>query len=105
MTRKGSGMKGWDKKTGPGGTGACGVSGMEMPDEVVHDGKRPCMTGKGQGYLVSKYFQQRALQAAPTSGAQMNTHTSERAWPPAKMAGPMERAGLTEVPVRLMHTR
>ena len=33
----------------------------------------------GDCYLVSKYFQQRALRAAPTSGAQMNTHTSLRA--------------------------
>ena len=49
------------KKTDPGGTGAC----------MFHL--------QAETYLVSKYFQQMALRAAPTSGAQMNTHTSLRA--------------------------
>lgn len=46
-----------------------------------------------------------ALRAPPQRGATMNTQRSLRAWPPAKRAGPMERAGFTDVPVSLMHTR
>ena len=37
--------------------------------------------------------------AAPASGATMNTHTWLRAIPPSKTAGARLLAGLTEVPV------
>lgn len=58
-----------------------------------------------QHLLQLKHFQTRAASAPPTSGATMNTQRSANAWPPAKRAGPMERAGFTEVPVKLMQTR
>ena len=43
--------------------------------------------------------QQPAAIAAPRNGPTMNTHNSSSAFPPSKSAGPIERAGLTEVPV------
>ena len=46
-------------------------------------------------FSQEKHFQTRAAKAPPTSGAAMNTQRSANAWPPAKRAGPMERAGFT----------
>ena len=50
-------------------------------------------------------FQRRAAMAPPMNGPTMNTHNCERASPPWKRAGPMERAGLTEVPVKWIPTK
>ena len=44
-------------------------------------------------------FQMPAAMAAPANGPTINTQSSLRACPPWKIAGPMERAGFTEVPV------
>lgn len=44
-------------------------------------------------------FHTPAEHAAPSRGATINSHSCERAVPPAKTAGPILRAGLTEVPV------
>ena len=44
-------------------------------------------------------FQMPAAMAAPANGPTINTQSSLRACPPWKRAGPMERAGFTEVPV------
>lgn len=49
-------------------------------------------------------FQTPAEQAAPTSGATMNSHSCDSAVPPSNSAGPMLRAGLTDVPVIGIHT-
>ena len=50
-------------------------------------------------------FQTIALKAAPTKGPTMNIHNCCKASPPWKRAGPMLRAGFTDVPVYLIHTR
>ena len=50
-------------------------------------------------------FQRPTAMMAPTNGPAMNTHTFARASPPAKIAGPIERAGFTDVPVKCMPTR
>lgn len=44
-------------------------------------------------------FQHPAAIAPPTNGPTMNTQSCDKALPPSKRAGPMERAGFTEVPV------
>ena len=44
-------------------------------------------------------FQATADNAAPISGATINSHNCESATPPSNNAGPMLRAGLTDVPV------
>ena len=49
--------------------------------------------------FTSMAFQSTAAIAAPSSGAAMNTQSSARALPPSNRAGPIERAGLTDVPV------
>src|SRR5450755_3799508 len=46
-----------------------------------------------------------AAIAAPMSGAMMNNQSCSRAQPPTKIAGPMLRAGLTEVLVMGIPTR
>ena len=47
----------------------------------------------------STIFHTPAANAAPTKGPTMNIHRLDKAVPPWKSAGPMERAGLTDVPV------
>ena len=49
-------------------------------------------------------FQTNALTAAPTNGATMKSHNCDNARPPSNKAGPMLRAGLTDVPVIGMQT-
>ena len=49
-------------------------------------------------------FQATADNAAPISGATINSHNCESATPPSNNAGPMLRAGLTDVPVMGMQT-
>lgn len=49
-----------------------------------------------QGLII---FQMRAAKTAPTTGPTMNTHSCDSATPPSKRAGPIERAGFTDVPV------
>ena len=53
-------------------------------------------------WSVLRNFHTRAASTPPTSGARMKTQTEERAVPPTKSAGPKERAGFTEVPVKWM---
>ena len=48
---------------------------------------------------VSTTFHIRAASAAPISGPTMNIHRLVRAVPPSNSAGPMLRAGFTDVPV------
>lgn len=48
---------------------------------------------------AAKNFHTSALHAAPTKGATMKSHSCERACPPSSKAGPILRAGLTDVPV------
>ena len=47
----------------------------------------------------SMAFHAKAANAPPTNGPTMNTQSCANALPPSKRAGPMERAGLTDVPV------
>lgn len=45
------------------------------------------------------HFHMRAAMAAPAKGPTINIHNCSRAAPPWKIAGPIERAGFTDVPV------
>jgi hypothetical protein len=49
--------------------------------------------------LQASIFHTPAANTAPINGATMKIHKSAKALPPAKTAGPIERAGFTEVPV------
>lgn len=53
---------------------------------------------------VRRNFHTRALKAAPTNGATMKSQSCSIACPPSIKAGPMLRAGFTEVPVIGIHT-
>ena len=50
-------------------------------------------------FSVSMSFQMPAAQAPPTNGPTMKIQRLASAVPPSKMAGAIERAGLTDVPV------
>jgi hypothetical protein len=50
-------------------------------------------------FSLSMSFQIPAAQAPPTNGPTMKIQRFARAVPPWKMAGAIERAGFTEVPV------
>ena len=50
-------------------------------------------------------FATRAANNPPINGATIKIHNSDNAEPPAKTAGAMLRAGLTEVPVKGMPTK
>lgn len=56
-------------------------------------------------HLAEKQRHTRAERRAPTNGAATKIQSCSRAAPPANKAGPIERAGLTEVPVIPIHTR
>ena len=55
--------------------------------------------------LVSIALHIKAAIDAPISGPTMKIHKLAKAVPPWKSAGPIERAGLTDVPVYLIQTR
>ena len=62
---------------------------------------------RGIAYSLSSFLPSRKLYTTaastpPTSGARMNTQTFASASPPASSAGPNERAGFTDVPVKPM---
>lgn len=44
------------------------------------------------------HFQMSAAMAAPTKGPTIKIHNCCKATPPSKRAGPIERAGFTDVP-------
>lgn len=55
-------------------------------------------------FSSAKYFHVKAERAAPRKGAAMKSQSCDKACPPSNRAGPMLRAGLTEVPVTGMQT-
>ena len=55
-------------------------------------------------YSVRRNFHTSALKAAPTKGATINSQSCSMACPPSIRAGPMLRAGFTDVPVIGIHT-
>lgn len=50
-------------------------------------------------FFLSNDLSDEGSDGDPANGPMMNTHSCASAWPPSKRAGPMERAGFTEVPV------
>ena len=74
----------------------------------------PCLTTQAKCDIPKKTkkekhqariaFQTVAATTAPTRGATINTHNCSNAATPANNAGPILRAGFTEVPVNGIHT-
>ncbi len=69
-----------------------------MRNKVSHALKSVCLKNQAC-FAGSIAFQISAASAPPQRGATINTQRSDRACPPSNKAGPMLRAGFTEVPV------
>ena len=79
------------------------VSAAVLPEHAKGRGRIDRVRERDGAYFsasAARNFQHRAASTPPTMGASRKTQTLARDLPPMSRAGPKERAGFTEVPVK-----
>ncbi len=80
-------------------------AGAPTADQAAAGSRGPTAS-EASGVLSSKtYLKKKPISAAPTIGATQKSHSWLSAELPTKIAGPVERAGLTDVLVTGMEIR